>query len=411
MHDEEYETTIGTGGWILVGLVGLVAFAVLRGEPARAIPYLRAAVEIYDGGASGGTGATAVAARQESAAARHALASALLATRAYDDARREAEAALALNEALGERLGQVEALNILGIINMEQGALEEAITCYWRALESCRAIGYRYGEARAMANWGNVLYVQGALGKALARYDQAAAIFRDIGHRRGEAIVRLNTADIRLTVYGNVEGARADTEAVLAYAREAGERTSEGQSLTILGTIAWQLGNLAEAGRLIESSVDVLRAAGEQWLEAQAWINLVHVRLDEGRPEAALASLEAAEAMCRQRGMASLEGDLRTARGAVLLALGRPEEALAALERAEEQPGSGVQRTYLAPYVRYRALQALARNDEARAALERAYEVVLDLIKGLLPEEQRSSLEHQPEFRAIAEAWQAARPA
>ncbi len=31
MHDEEYETTIGTGGWILVGLVGLVAFAVLRG--------------------------------------------------------------------------------------------------------------------------------------------------------------------------------------------------------------------------------------------------------------------------------------------------------------------------------------------------------------------------------------------
>ncbi|MGB3247673.1 MAG: hypothetical protein WBB13_00785, partial [Tabrizicola sp.] len=31
MHDEEYETTIGTGGWILVVLSGVVTFAVLRG--------------------------------------------------------------------------------------------------------------------------------------------------------------------------------------------------------------------------------------------------------------------------------------------------------------------------------------------------------------------------------------------
>lgn len=31
MRDEEYETTIGTGGWVLVGLSGIVTFAVLRG--------------------------------------------------------------------------------------------------------------------------------------------------------------------------------------------------------------------------------------------------------------------------------------------------------------------------------------------------------------------------------------------
>ena len=28
MHDEEYETTIGTGGWVLVVLAGLVTFGV-----------------------------------------------------------------------------------------------------------------------------------------------------------------------------------------------------------------------------------------------------------------------------------------------------------------------------------------------------------------------------------------------
>ena len=31
MRDEEYETTIGTGGWVLVGLSGIVTFAVLSG--------------------------------------------------------------------------------------------------------------------------------------------------------------------------------------------------------------------------------------------------------------------------------------------------------------------------------------------------------------------------------------------
>jgi predicted flap endonuclease-1-like 5' DNA nuclease len=31
MRDDEYETTIGTGGWLLVGLAGVVTFAVLRG--------------------------------------------------------------------------------------------------------------------------------------------------------------------------------------------------------------------------------------------------------------------------------------------------------------------------------------------------------------------------------------------
>lgn len=31
MRDEEYETTIGTGGWVLVGFSGIVTFAVLRG--------------------------------------------------------------------------------------------------------------------------------------------------------------------------------------------------------------------------------------------------------------------------------------------------------------------------------------------------------------------------------------------
>ncbi len=391
-------------------LVVLGHVADLRGEPARAIPHLRSAVEICDGDDGGGAQAGGGSGRQQqSAAAHYALASALLAQREYEASRAEAEAALARYEALGARLGQVEALNVLGIAAMEQGVFDPAVDCYRRGLETCRAIGYRYGEARALTNWGNVLYVRGRLGEALAHYDGAAAIFRAIGHRRGETITRLNTADIRLTVFGDAAGARTDIEAALAYAREAGERTSEGQALTVYGSIAWQLGDLAEAQRRIEASIAVLDAAGERWLEAQARITLAHVQLDQGRPEAALASVEAAAALCRDLGMASLDGDLATARGAVLMALGRPEEALAAVEQAAEQPGSGVQRTYLAPYVRFRILQALGREDEAKTTLERAYEVVRSLIKGLSLEEQQASLAQQPEFRTIAAAWQASR--
>lgn len=382
-------------------LIALGTAADLRGEPSWAIHHLRAAAEIA------GQVDAQDAGRRLSAAARRALASAFLALHNYDAARSEAGAALALYEEDGDRRGEVEVLNLLGVLGMERGAFADAIGHHERGLALCRAIGYRYGEGRALVNLGNIDYVRGQLGEALARYDQGAAIFHDIGYPRAETIARMNTADIRLTVFGDAEAARADITATLAYAREAGEHTSEGQSLTVLGTIARQLGDLTEARRRLQASISLLRAAGDQWLEAQALITLVHVELDAGRPQAALASLEAAEAMCRERGMGSLQGDLNTARGSVLLALERPEEALAALAGAEEQPGSGVQRTYLAPYVRYQALRALGRSEEARATLERAYRAVLDLIKSLTPEEQQRCLERQPEFRAIAEAWRA----
>ncbi|HOQ98335.1 MAG TPA: BTAD domain-containing putative transcriptional regulator, partial [Anaerolineae bacterium] len=198
-------------------LVALGNVLDLRGDPARAIPHLRAAVALCDAEAEGGsrTAPTADGARQQSAAAHYALASALVAVRDYDAGRAEAEAALALYEALGDRLGQTQALNILGIIGMEQGAFDGAVSCYRRALDICRTIGYRYGEARALGNMGNIFYVGGQLGEALARYDDAAAIFRAIGHRRGETIVRLNTADIRLTVFGDaVESGHFAADAV-----------------------------------------------------------------------------------------------------------------------------------------------------------------------------------------------------
>ncbi|MFQ5340276.1 MAG: tetratricopeptide repeat protein, partial [Anaerolineae bacterium] len=371
-----------------------------HGEPARAEPHLRAAVELSRQAAD----------LQQEAQARQALANTLLGVKAFQEARAEAETALGLREMLHDRPGQAGVLGILGVICMEQGATQDAVAYYHRALEIYRAIGYRSGEARNLLNMANVLYFEGQVSQALDYYDQAATIFQSIGHGRGEASVRLNAASVRQTIIGDDESAMRDAEAALAYYRSVGNRGGEGQSRVVLGEIAFQQGDLKTARSHVDAGIAALQAVNEHWMEVQARRVSASLWLAQGRPDSALRELEAAESLCRSLGMEGLAVGLLALRGEALLALGRPNEALEATTEAVARLRDGVEQAYLVYFRHYQALLAVGREGEARSALEQAHRALQAVIAGLSPEQQQTSLERVPEHRAIVVAWEAAQP-
>lgn len=381
-------------------LTALGAAINWRGEPTRAVPHLRTAVELSQQADD----------LQQETEAREALANALVGVKAFAEARAEAEAALTLRETLDDRPGQAETLGTLGIICMEQGATGDAVACYRRALELCRAIGYRYGEARNLSNLGSVLYFQGQIRQAMDCYHQAVDIFQDIGHDRGASLARINLASVLHTIIGDDEAAWQQAEAALAYCRTVGDRGVEGQCLVVLGEIAFRRGDSKAARGYVDDGLAALAATGERWLEVQARRVSASLWLAEGQHDEALRELEVAEELCQSLGMPKLAVGLLPVRSQVLLALGQPASALATISQAISQLTPGVERPYLIYFCHAQALLAAGREDEACAALDQAYRALQAVVAGLSPEQQAMSLKQVPEHRAIVQAWEATQP-
>jgi tetratricopeptide (TPR) repeat protein len=382
---------------ILSALGSLVNWS---GKPAEAVPHLEQAILLFE--------------QQEDtegeARARVGLAGALLGIKAYDKAASELEQALSLYASLEDRLQIVEASNLLGILHMERGDITSAIASYERALGIAREIGYRYGEVRNLINLGNLFYVQGQIGRALAIYDEGIPLFETLGERRGEAQARINRASVRCSFLGGDDMALADAEAALSLYREMGEAIGQGQSLAVLGQIALGRGQLEEARAYLEEGLGLLLESGERWIGVQVYCILIDLALKEGCPDTALRHVEEAEAICRDLGMEALAVSVSSLRGLALLALDQPDAALAATTEALEQLGPGVEQAFMVAFRHYQVLHAMGRTEQAHAAVKQAHDLLSDAIGGLSPEQQEISLEHVPEHRAIASAWESSRP-
>ncbi len=253
----------------------------------------------------------------------------------------------------------------------------------------------------------NVLYFQGQLGRALDQYDQVVDLFQSLGHRRGEAMVRINIASIRLTILGEIERAKPEAAAALAYYQEVGDPIGEGQCLATLGEIARQEGDLETAKLHVNASLETLLAAKEQWIALQVYRNLVLMSLDAGQAETALEQITAATVICQGLDVPDMQVYFDALQGLAFLALGRTEEALASSQKAMENWKPEMDQSYLVAFWYYRVLEACGHQGKAHQVLTQSRALLLACLTGLSPEQQAGSLQKVPEHRAIAEAWEA----
>jgi tetratricopeptide (TPR) repeat protein len=140
----------------------------------------------------------------------------------YEEARRQAEAALAIRRELQDRTAVAETLNLLGLIAVDSGDPEEA-----RPL-----------------------------------LEEARELLGDEDHARLGMVLH-NLARLRMRE-SNREAARALYEGALRHRRAAGDARGEAETLISLGALAQELGESARARQFYLESLQVARSLGDQ---------------------------------------------------------------------------------------------------------------------------------------------------
>ncbi len=200
-----------------------------------------------------------------------------------DEAKADADAALALFEAIGDRAeeGMVRCL----LARMASRDLPTALAQIERALGLERDAGHIANEGIVLLNMGAIAHEHALLPRATEHFEAALAIFRRTEDRRFEATALARLGQIATERGDDVEAAERFA-AALATFEEIGARRDEAIVLARIGALALHRGRPAEARAHLERALDRLRGRGDRYEGlCQAWFAAA-LAVDGARDEA-----------------------------------------------------------------------------------------------------------------------------
>ena len=236
-----------------------------------------------------------------------------------------------LAEAVGSLFGlsaesQLKAGWVGGAACQLVGKGAEATHHLQQAAARAAALGDRLLEARARQVLATLQAQRGQIDEAAASFESALASFRALGERGHECAV-LNGQGAFCEALGRIDDAQRFYEAGLLLAREAGERRWEGGAAGNLGQFYANLGQLAKARPLYAQAVRIAEELGDRQWQANARCNLGLLHFTEGRLTDAQTELEASLAAARDLGYAQLLSIVQCNLGLVAEALGAVDRA------------------------------------------------------------------------------------
>ncbi|ALN58892.1 serine/threonine-protein kinase Pkn2 [Lysobacter enzymogenes] len=276
----------------------------------------------------------------------------------------------------GNRYGEAETQNALGIGYARLGQNDHALAQYRSAVELRRAVGNRRGLATSLRNLGNVLALTGRFDEAARSLGDARGLYAALDDRHGLAAVE-NELGLLAEERGDYPAALAAFRRALAAWQQAGDAAGTAQALNDIGFAHYQLGayddaqaylvqsreayaklgdetgrvrtaqNLGllaaargqwpQARELLQSSLDAALAAQMMEEAAVARRNLGELELMQGRIGPALAQLDAAQALFAQREDARGQADVGLLRAQALAAAHAAAQARATLDALAPQ--------------------------------------------------------------------------
>jgi tetratricopeptide (TPR) repeat protein len=294
----------------------------------------------------------------------------------YPAAAQVLEQALGIYRDLGDRLGQANALKELGVVRRLTDEYPAAAQVLEQALGIYRDLGDRPGQADALCFLGVVRRATGDFPAAAEMLEQALGIYRDLGDRHGQAnaLLFLGTAR-RLT--GDFPAAARVLEQALGIYRDLGDRLGQANTCVSLGTVRQLTGDYLGATEALEQGLDIFRDLGSRHGQANALALLGAVRRATGDYLAAAQMLEQALDVWRDLGDRGSEAEALNERGTLHRVSGNLAQAeechRQALELARVIASAWDQADALAGLGR--CAQAAGRTTDARDHLRQALEI------------------------------------
>jgi tetratricopeptide (TPR) repeat protein len=172
----------------------------------------------------------------------------------FADAKRSVQHALEIHRASGDRSGEADSLNLLGVIADHAGDYASALESYQSGRILCESENDMTGLASAL---GNIAAVHGLLGeyeRAIQEYGRALVLLSQCGNRSHEANMHINLA-YAYTEVGTLDLARVHINEGLRIARELGDRKNEVHALINVGLLHRKCGDPLEARRHMEDAL------------------------------------------------------------------------------------------------------------------------------------------------------------
>ncbi|MBE1489019.1 ATP-binding protein [Plantactinospora soyae] len=234
---------------------------------------------------------------------------------------------LAAARALRDRYAEAEMREGLGKAHFQARQLAESAEYHRAALEIRRELGDRFGIAVSINALGLLGLRHRRLADALVHFRGSLGIFEQLGERRWTALLHSNLAEAHYEV-GDLTEAGELLDRAIVVQREIGDRGQEGNSLFFLSMTLREQGRVSEALTAIEAALLIARKAGNAVWLAHWLVEYARVLRALGRPTEALESLHEAATRQRAIGDRGREAMALDGTGEAYRDLGQPGEAV-----------------------------------------------------------------------------------
>jgi CHAT domain-containing protein len=339
---------------------------------------------------------------------------------------------LAKFRAAGDRAGEADALNRLGLVQVVLGETEAALKSYGEALKIDRSLGDPKTEADVLANMARAYSVMGKMEDALELFEQELALRQKLGQDGDEGYCLVNIGRIYASLgdsqnaidfftrglplleagglqlqaagalldlgraldrTGRTEEGLSTIEQSLRQQRRLRNPTGEAVALGDLGSIHYRLGHKAEARRDYVLEVRILRQAGDRIRESMALPKLGRLQEETGDLRGAVLSYSRVLQLSEESGN-------REYQGLAWMGLARVRRRLGDLTGARQAAENALDR--------FDALRREPSSRELRASFlaikQSYYEFHIDLLMELGQQAQAFEVSEQARARSLLDA-------
>lgn len=210
--------------------------------------------------------------------------------------------ALVLYKRSGNRFGEAETVNALGIGYGRLGQSDDAEEQYRKAVELRRAVGNRRGLATSLRNLGSVLSLRGKFDEAASYLEQARVLHNQLGDQGGIAAVE-NELGLLAEERGDYPQALAAFRRALVLWRQLGHKPGVAQALNDIGFAHYQLGAYDDAQAYLVQSSSAYAELGDDTGRIRTQQNLGLLATARGQWSDARKQLEASLVAAEQQQM------------------------------------------------------------------------------------------------------------